>query len=242
MRALPMRLFKISAKYILTAVCVVLVLNIPMTTRYGVNGVLFTRKIPLYAKACGFFYRDWMYRDIVNDIVRGKKDGSAKAVAILDWTNKNITCEIPPGIKVVDDHPLNIIIRQYGAKDQIEDIFTILCSYAGMKAGRVKCHNPDRTRYVILSLVKADGEWLIFDAANNKYFFNKKGGVGSVEDYLKGDLALSDKDEALYGQFLKDLKNKDFLLFTRAEEQMPLRRFPAQFKKMYNRSRDAHDD
>jgi len=211
----------------------IFIFGYPLTYRIGIDGELFEKKIPLYAKACGFLYRDWAYREIVHNIIGWERNDTKKALLILRWVNDNIMYGIPQGLKVMDDHPLNIIIRQYGAKDQIEDIFTILCSYAGIKAGMYKCYNKEKSRHMILSFVNASGRWLIFDAARNKYFRNKKSGVGSVEDYYNGDLILSDNEKATYEEFLDGLKYIDFSSSTRPEEQNPFTRLPAELKKMF---------
>jgi len=210
----------------LTAICA-----FPLNVRYGIDGVCYSKKIPLYAKLGGYLYRDWMYRDIANDITRDIKDDTPKVLAIQEWTNKNIKNGIPEGLKAMDDHPLNIIIRQYGCGDQLNDIFTILCSYAGYRAGMVKCFNAEKTRLIILSLVRVKNEWLIFDTVKGRYFPNKKGGIGSIDDYRKGDIVLTAEDTSQYKEYLDDLKNKDCDSLTRAEEQMPLKRFPARIRK-----------
>src|SRR3989338_4799917 len=88
--------------------------NFPVTYRMGIDGNLYVKKIPLYAKASGFLYRDWMYKDIVKEIVRDAGTDEEKVMAIFRWTVENVKRGIPPGMKVFDDHPLNIIIRQYG--------------------------------------------------------------------------------------------------------------------------------
>jgi hypothetical protein len=221
----------------LAIICGALVLSYPATYRVGVDGKLYTKKIPLYAKTAGFLYRDWMYRDIAAEAAGREKDDLGKALALLRWTNSNISLGAPPGLKIVDDHPLNIIIRQFGADDQIEDVFTILCAYCGMRAGRQKCRNRDKTDCIILSFVNIGGEWKIFKAAKNRYFPNRDGGVGSVEDYLKGGLVVTDEieraDGIRYGDYLENLRGLDFSRFTRAEEQMPLLRPAAQLKKFF---------
>jgi len=225
-------------KTIFFIVLAVIAWNYPLKYRIGVNGVLFDKKIPAYAKLSGFLYRDWAYKDIVRDIIKDKKeDDVRKILDILRWVNENVNNPVPTNIKVMDDHPLNIIIRQYGTQDQVEDIFTILCSYAGMDAGMSKCYSHDRTRRIILSFVRVKDEWLIFEAKSSKHFLNKKGGIGSVGDYLKGEMVLSGEDKAIYAEFLDDLKNINFSDFTRAEEQMPLKRFPAKFRKLFQKRR-----
>lgn len=216
--------------FILIWICI---WNYPSEYRIGINGKLFEKNIPLYAKMCGFLYRDWMYKDIVRDIVGKERDDDKKVLAILRWTNENINPRIPPGFKIVDDHPLNIIIRQYGAKDQIQDIFTILCSYAGMRGTRRICYSLDKKRSMWFCFIRTDGRWTIFDVVKSKYFLNKRGEIGGVEDYINGDLILSDQDIDTYGPFLSDLKNVDFSSFTRPDEQMPFRRLPIQFKKIF---------
>lgn len=223
--------------FILIALAAMVIWNYPLTYHVGIDGVVIEQKIPLYAKACGYLYRDWMYRDIVRGIVGVEKDPVKNALAIMKWVNNNIIRGVPEGIKTVDDHPLNIIIRSYGSDDQLQDIFTILCSYAGMKAGMAKCFNSDKTSFMVFSLVRSGGRWLIFDAIENKRFLNKEGGIASVEDYARGDLVISGGDKERYGEFLDYLKHIDTSSFTRAEEQMPLKRIPAGIKKMLNKDR-----
>jgi hypothetical protein len=212
--------------------------NLPLTYYIGVDGVVMEKKIPSYAKICGFLYRDWMYKDIVHDIVRGdKEDDMAKVLAILHWVNTNIISTIPDGIKVVDDHPLNIIIRRYGTKEQLEDIFTILCSYAGFKSGMGKCYSADKKSRIVLSFVRVGSRWAIFSAAENKYFLNNAGQIGSVEDYLCGKIIIPDgSKDAYYKEYLDDVRDVDFAMFTRPEEQKPIGRCVAMAKKYFKQT------
>ena len=217
--------------------------NYPVTYHIGINGIAHEKKIPIYAKLCGFLYRDWMYKDIVFDATRDSKDKEIeKVLGILRWTTENIKGSIPPGLKAMDDHPLNIIIRQYAAREQIDDIFTILCSYAGFRSGTKKCYTSDKTRHIILSFVKVSGRWLIFDASRNRYFLNRENKIGSVEDYLRGDLILPDKEKEEYKEFLDDLKNIDFSSFTRPEEQMPIRRVMIEVERIFRPDKRPKDD
>ncbi|MCM8790640.1 MAG: hypothetical protein NC938_02960 [Candidatus Omnitrophica bacterium] len=222
------------AAFIIAAAMIIL--NWPLTYRVGVDGVVSEKKIPLYAKACGFLYRDWMYKDIVRSIVNDKMSDEEKALAIMRWTTENIKGKVPVGLKTVDDHPLNIIIRQYGQEDQLEDVFTILCSYTGVYGGMYKCYNDDKSKFIILSFVNTKtGQWLIFDVSKNKYFLNDKGGVASVSDYLEGKIILSDEDKAMYGDYFDDIRNIDFSSMTRASEQMPIRRVMVEMRKIFGK-------
>ncbi len=219
---------------ILAFTIVAVILNYPMTYRIGIDGALFEKKIPFYAKACGFLYRDWSYKDLVREIAGGEHDETKVALAILNWTHNNIMSGVPQGLKAMDDHPLNIIIRQYGAEDQSEDVFTMLCSYAGMQADWGKCYNADKSSSITLSFVKVNGRWLVFDASKDKYFMNKQGNISSIEDCADGNIVLPDKDAAAYKRYLDNIKEASRQFSTRADEQMPLRRIPAEIKKLLN--------
>lgn len=212
--------------------------NYPMTYRIGVDGKVYEKKIPFYAKACGFLYRDWAYKDLVREIIGREKDETKKALAILSWVDKNIMRGIPAGLKVLDDHPLNIIIRQYGAEDQTEDVFTILCSYAGMQADWGKCYNSDRSSFLILSFIKINGRWLVFDASRDKYFVNRQGAIAGIEDCVTGNLVLSGQDAATYKRYLDNIREAIRAGSTRPYEQMPLRRVAIEIDKLLGKKQD----
>ncbi|HPM43368.1 MAG TPA: hypothetical protein PLV52_06020, partial [Candidatus Omnitrophota bacterium] len=108
-------------------------LNIDVTTRKGIDYNVSTIKIPLYLKALDFIDRHYNYVQLTKNIIDGSKDEQEKALRIYIWVGMNIK-KNPAGMPVVDDHPLNIVIRGYGVEDQFEDVFTILCTYAGLEA------------------------------------------------------------------------------------------------------------
>lgn len=230
-----MKELKTAIKYLFIAALTAAVLTMPTTMRYGVDGVQYIKKIPLYAKACGFIYRDWAYRDITKSIVKDEKDGAKKALLILEWVNSNIKPEVPEGFKIVDDHPLNIITRQYGCDDQLEDVFTILCSYAGMRAGMARCYRPDSNNYITLSFVEVDGRWLVFDAERNRYFLNTDNRIADIGDILNKKISLKGGDRDYYSGYFPGLKDVKASSFTRAEEQMPLRRLKAEIGRLFKR-------
>jgi hypothetical protein len=223
---------------VLICIIAIAVWNYPLTYRIGIDGQLLEKKIPFYAKACGFLYRDWAYKDLVRGIAGGESDETKIVLAILGWTHDNIMAGVPRGLKTIDDHPLNIIIRQYGAEDQSEDVFTILCSYAGMPADWGRCYDADRTSAIVLSFVKIDGRWLVFDVSKNRYFMNGQARIASIEDCAAGNVVLSDKDAAVYGRYLDNIKESSRESSTRADEQMPLRRIGVIVKKAFTRATD----
>ena len=105
----------------------------PATTRQGIDFRQRTILQPLYLKAMDFISRDGHYRLLAREIVQGAATDEARALQIYAWTRDHIR-PVPPGLPVVDDHIWHIIIRGYGTDDQVNDVFTTLCAYAGLSA------------------------------------------------------------------------------------------------------------
>jgi len=161
-----MKTLKKTILFLLVLTFVILALNIPLNTKQGVNFVVTTKKIPLYVKTCGFFYRDYQYRALSDRITKDIKDHRERVAAIFEWTVENIKRK-PEGFVIIDDHIWNIIVRGYGIADQMADVFTALASYAGYEAFWI---SPKISRHLMLSFVKIDGKWHIFDVYNKKSF------------------------------------------------------------------------
>jgi hypothetical protein len=191
---------------LLAVIATVVAWNYPLTEEVNVDGVLLQKKVPYYVRAFGLFYRSWMYKDLANEIVGAEAGDLRKVLAILDWVNGNIMYGVPEGLRTVDDYSYNTVIRQYGTSEQINEVFAMLCLYAGIEAGWDRCYNADKSRTVIFAFAKVDNRWLILDVINRKYFLNREGAVASVSDYLKGDVALSDGESAAYKEYLDDIK------------------------------------
>jgi len=151
--------------------CVVFFLNIPLTTLQGVDGVVKAKSIPLYAKVCGFLYRDFQYKDTAGMIISGKNSDRQKIQAIYTWTIENIQKQ-PVWLKSVDDHIWNIVVRGYGSGDQKADVFTTVASYAGYDAFWCYSTPGNGVETAILSFVKIDDTWHVFDLNANKYFIS----------------------------------------------------------------------
>jgi len=153
-------------------VCAIAAANIPVTTRQGVDYEVRAYHIPLYIKVIEFIDRDYQYRRLVREITAGVPCGEAQVLAIFNWCVANIRHK-PDGFPIVDDHPLNIIVRGYGVKDQFEDVFTILCTYAGFEAFYKEIVQPSGERYLI-AFVKIGGKWYPFSV--NRAIAPEKGG------------------------------------------------------------------
>lgn len=215
----------------LTAGLIILisVLNIPVITKQGIEGRVIKKTIPLYLKTLGFVYRHFEYKQLVRDIIEGKKSDKEKVLAIFDWTHKNIL-KVPKNYPVSDDHILNIVIRGYGSSDQSNDVFCNLCNYAGIKATWLMMRAKNSRLRLPVSFVKIDNNWRIFDTYQNLYFLNEKNEIASLDDLIRNpDIIRSQTKDIFirdipYANFLEDLKTIDKIDNQRFRQQTPLGR------------------
>lgn len=156
------------------SICVMLILIslwalffVEVDTRQGINYQVIRYRMPLYIKIIEFVDRDYQYRRIVKNIVQKCNNDEEKVLAIFNWCVENIKHQ-PTELPIVDDHPLNIIIRGYGVRDQFEDIFTILCTYAGFEAFYKEFYDSDKKTYII-AFVKIGEAWYPFSVYYNAY-------------------------------------------------------------------------
>lgn len=208
----------------------VIILNIKVPTKQGVNYEVRVYKIPLYIKIIEFVDRDYRYRALSRKITQGEKDDKDKVMAILKWVASNIKTDTPDNWPVYDDHILNIIIRGYGEDDQINDVFTTLCMYSDLPAGWARIKEPLHRTELILSFVKIDKKWHVFDVFRNTYFVNNNGNIASIEDiaskrYTKKELFQRiNACEVHYEDYFINIDNYLRDITLRAEKQMPLHR------------------
>jgi hypothetical protein len=162
----------------------------------------------------------------VINILGGTKDDNAKAIKILDWVKANLR-KNPIGLPIIDDHPFSIIIRGYGVGDQFEDVFTILCTYAGLESFYMPFRNKQNEVYYI-SFVKIADRWIPFSAYFH-FFVSKNGKIYSVGDFLRDSDALLMFCSGVPGfeaeSFLSEIAKIDFKQTSmRANGQSPFRR------------------
>jgi len=218
-------------------VSLTLVLNIEVTTRQGVNYKVQELRIPLYLKALDFMDRHYHYIEIVRRITSGAATQEEKVLKIFNWIGSNIQRN-PAELPVVDDHPLNIIIRGYGVNDQFEDIFTILCTYAGFEAFYKIFLNSRGLRYHI-SFVKIKDKWYPF-SAYYKVYVSEKGKMCSVKDILSRPSLLSAFSAHIPNfeadTFLGEIKSMQFKAKSgRVKGQSPLSRLRYWFGNIFKK-------
>lgn len=211
--------------FILICAAIIFTSYVPTTTRQGVNGVLFVKKIPLYVKVCGFLYRDDHYRTLAHNVTYGIKGDRDKVMAIYDWSIKNI--RIPPkGFPIIDDHIWDIIVRGYGVDDQKADVFTTLASYAGYKAFWEKLCLEKTSESLVISFVKINNTWCMFDVYNGKCFI-----VGK-------DLLSTTPYGPTYGEYLNTLDKNVFKKeIKRSDKQKIFPRLIYEFKNIFTKNR-----
>lgn len=163
-------------------------LAMPAHTRQGINFNVSTHQIPLYVKAVAFLHRHYQYGLLAREIADGVSTDHARALAMFAWTRQRIP-PTPSGWPVIDDHVLHIIIRGHGIEDQMADVFTTLCAYAGVPAFWRIIKTPGTERHLILSFARVEDRWAVFDVANGFVFTDRSGTLVSKEE-LAADLQL----------------------------------------------------
>ena len=223
------RLLLASAALLLLLVGGWAMLTATVTTRQGIDYLVTEQRLPVYVKAIDFIHRHEQYALIVSGIAGGQTSDAGRALAVFDWTRRNIR-RTPPGWPVVDDHVLHIIIRGHGMDDQQADVFATLTTYAGVPA--FLCRMPiDRRRPgVVLSFARIDGRWRVFDVGNGFIFRNAAGALATIEE-LAGHPDLVPEaarpivvDGVPYQEIVTHLSMPPIPQPLRAELQMPLPR------------------
>ena len=136
---------------LLTAMIVLL--NIKVTTRQGVNYQVHTIRIPLYLKILDFMDRHYNYKQLVQRIIKNEHDKQERVMKIFSWTYHNIRKQ-PEELPVVDDHVWHIIVRGYGVSDQSCDVFATLCNYTGIDAFFHSFKEEGKDEKITLSFAK----------------------------------------------------------------------------------------
>jgi hypothetical protein len=171
------------------AALAVVVLMLPVKTRQGVNYEVSEHRVPLYLKLTDFVNRSVQYEQIAGEIARDLPTEESRAVAVFEWTRRNIR-STPDGFPVVDDHILNIITRGYGQPDQQADVFATLSTYAGVPAFWQTLRVSDSDGGLILAFALIDRRWRVFDVAGGVAFRNERNELATLDE-VRGTPALA---------------------------------------------------
>lgn len=226
------------------------ILNIKVPTRYGINLYgkdvsYIEEKIPLYVKFIHFLNRHYQYKALANKITDGCDLKIEKVLAIFKWTGENIKGTIPFGWPIIDDHPINIVIRGYGTDDQLADVFATLCEYAGIPATMLWITPKGSQAKRCVAAICLDRRWLLFDPFYRNYFQNEADQLASIEDIISDPSILRQPvhiyknefpnlDIESYVAYFDNLTPIDFKDINprRTRLQMPLPRLRYEFSKL----------
>lgn len=213
----------------------ILLLNIEVTIKQGINYKVSAIKIPLYLKVLDFFDRHYNYKLLVNRVLGDIKSEKEKIIKLFEWTHSNIR-KMPEGFPVMDDHVWHIIVRGYGSRDQSQDVFTTLCNYAGIDAFFDRIYDRNQVLSLPISFVNLNKGWRVLDSYNGAYFINKSGDFASIEEIKSGNwqvqnLSISGKTEEFYKKYMENLPNIKKIAYQRANIQSPLKRLIYEIRK-----------
>jgi len=232
-----MKIKKAACLIVLSALvaCAVFILNTETVYKQGINYRVRTVRIPLYLKLLDFFDRHYNYKNLVLKIIDKEENPQDRAVKLFKWTHENIRPQ-PDSLPVVDDHVWHIIVRGYGASDQSNDVFTVLCNYAGIKAFFDIIYAKDSASAAPLSFVMLDDKWSVFDSYGGVYFVNDRSDFASLKDIKAGNwkvfnLYPAGKKNEDYAAVLDNLPDIEGIGLTRANIQSPFKRLLFQLKK-----------
>jgi len=155
-------------------IALIVLLNIKVTSRQGIDYKVHTIKIPLYLKMLNFMDRHYNYKQLVQRIIENEPDERKKVMKIFSWTYYNIRKQ-PENLPIIDDHVWHIIVRGYGVDDQSCDVFATLCNYAGIDAFFDSLSAKEKGKTIPLSFIRLQNLWYVFDPFNGAYFVNKTG-------------------------------------------------------------------
>lgn len=165
-------------------VAVTIIAQWPVTTRWGVNYQTSSKRIPLYEKAINFLSRDLQTQRIAQEITAGASSQTDKLLRVFTWVTANVRAT-PEGFLVVDDHPLHILIRGYGAEDQRTEAFVLLAGYSGFRAASTKVRPPGAAKPIMLALVRLPPKTVVFDVINGVVFRDDQGELVDVQVLLQ---------------------------------------------------------
>ena len=219
---------------------VALGLAAPMTTRQGVNFQVANHHIPLYVKAVDFLDRHYHYQLLADQITHSFRSDRERALAVFEWTHQHIQ-PTPRGWPIVDDHVWHIIIRGHGVEDQVADVFTTLCAYAGVPAYWRYVRHPRTGASLTVSYAKVGNRWAVIDM-RRAVIFKDAGGTWLTPGQLAADPALSQvADQA---RLLETFPYPDYFATPefvapppyplRTEQQMPWPRLVFEFRRVFH--------
>lgn len=213
-------------------VALLMIAMTPTSILQGKDYEVQTITMPLGWKTIHFLSRHHQMALLIRQIVPRRASEEEKAMAIYRWVRSNIHRGVPKGLPVMDDHVSNIVIRGYGTEDQIADLFTALCTYAGLEARWRGVLFEGERPLAVLSLVQISGDWILMDPYRDVI---SRSPMGELEDVRAFQEEIRSGKVRLGSPSIRGIPYTEAVLSVRVEEfsrdgmnrgisQMPLKR------------------
>jgi len=150
----------------------------------GINYKVTEYEIPLYLKLYNFYGRHLNYRYLVSKITKNINDDEDKVINLSKWVNKNIQ-KIPQEIEIIDSHPITILERRLGVRDQFSDLLSVLIVYAGIDSF-FWINNNDELKSA-LTYFNLNGDWSLVDPYYGIIFLNLQGELATISELKKSN-------------------------------------------------------
>lgn len=223
---------------IASVVLVICIALWPVTTRFGIDYRVSERKITLFEKCVSFVDRDLQTRRLTKEITRGTSGDEEILLKLFSYVQEHVR-PTPPGLPVIDDHPLYILVRGYGAPDQQTEAFALLASYSGYPATAAFLPAGGDARFLV-ALVQMGDRVLVFGVADGVLFRDAQGRLIDLAE-LRRDPARA--SAAAPGHTVGGLPLERFFQqaegaqhsFIRMESQKPLTRLKFELLRLVGR-------
>lgn len=219
---------------------------LPVGTRSGLNYAWSTQQIFLSEKLTHFLSRHFQTRRLAQKVTQGALNNQEKIAKIFEWVTENVRTP-PRGFPIVDDHPLHILIRGYGAPDQRTEAFALLASYSGFPSEAVFLGAEGTDRPIVVALVRVGHKTVLVDVQHQFLFRNEEGELADWKELAQNPKLVAavakgrQIDGVAYERFYQNLDQLE-PSFVRMELQKPWPRLKNKIGKLAAALRRSQED
>lgn len=170
--------------FIALLIAILIGLNKTSSQLIGINYKVTEYEIPLYLKLYNFYGRHLNYGYLVSKITKNINSDEDKVINLSKWVYKNIK-KIPQEVEVIDNHPISILERRLGTRDQFSDLLSVLIVYAGIDSFFWRNNNDELKS--VLTYFNLNGEWSLIDPYYGIIFVNLQGELATISELKKSN-------------------------------------------------------
>ena len=172
--------------FLLIALLIAILIGLNKTSSrfIGINYQVTEYEIPLYLKLYDFYGRHLNYEYLVSKIIKNINGDEDKVINLSKWVNKNIQ-KIPQEIEIIDSHPITILERRLGVREQFSDLLSVLIVYAGIDSFFLRSNNDGLKS--ALTYFNLNGEWSLVDPYYGIIFLNLQGELATISELKKSN-------------------------------------------------------